>query len=123
MFVTPDPDEFFDSVFFIDPLTKTVDDSLVMALLKDPQNADRYSKFLQVRSSFSSPRVDDETNFELCMPRSVQSLSEHQAFSDKLSSFIRSFMPLDNPEVHSPEVSTSEPPVSSGSQPSSSNNS
>lgn len=124
MFVTPDPDEFFDCVFFIDPVTHTVDDSLVMALSKDPQNADRYSKFLQVRSSFSSPLVDDETNFELCMPRSVQSLSEHQAFSDKLSSFIRSFMPLDNPEVHSPEVPTSEPSGSSpSSQPSSSDNS
>ena len=92
MFIIPDPDEFYDCVFFIDPLTNTVDDSLVMSLCKDPLNADRYSKYLQVRSSSSSPRVDDETNFELCLPRSVQSLSEHQAFNEKLSSFIRSLM-------------------------------
>ena len=120
MFNISDPDEFFDAVFFYDPLTKTVDDSLVMALSKDPLNADRYSKYLQLRSSLSSPHVDDATNFELCLPRSVQSLSEHQAFSDKLSSFIRSLLPLDSPEVPSSEVPTSEPSVSpSDPQPSS----
>ena len=93
MFIIPDPDEFFDAVFFIDPVTKTVDDSLVMSLSKDPLNADRYSKYLQARSSSSSPVVDDETNFALCIPRSVQSLSDHQSFNDKLSSFIRSLLP------------------------------
>ena len=108
MFITPDPDEFFNAVFFIDPVTKTVDDSLVMSLSKDPLNADRYSKYLQVRSSSSSPRVDDETNFDLCLPRSVQSLSEHQAFSDKLSSFIRSLMNFKYDDVveESPKVSS-----------------
>ena len=93
MFITPDPDEFFNAVFFIDPVTKTVDDSLVMSLSKDPLNADRYSKFLQVRSSSSSPLVDDETNFDLCLPRSVQSLSEHQFFNDHICSFIKSLLP------------------------------
>ena len=92
MIVTPDPDDFFDTVFFVDPLTHTIDDSLVMALSKDPKNVERYSKYLQVRSSSSSPSVDDETNFDLCLPRSVQSLSEHQAFNEQLSSFIRSLI-------------------------------
>ena len=92
MLVVPNPDDFFDAVFFVDPLTHTIDDSLVMALSKDPLNAERYSKYLQVRSSSSSPSVDDETNFALCLPRSVQSLSDHQAFNEELSSFIRSFM-------------------------------
>lgn len=102
MFVTPDPDEFFDAVFFIDPLTKTVDDSLVMALSKDPLNSDRYSKYLQERSSSSSPSVDDETNFALCLPRTVQSLSDRQSFNQSLLDFIKSNIP-------SPSVS----PVSS----------
>ena len=107
MTVTPNPDDFFDVVFFLDPLTHTLDDSLVMALSKDPVNADRYSKYLQVRSSSSSPPVDDETNFDLCKPRSVQSLSEHQAFNEKLSSFIRSLInPLNDDETF--ETSSSE---------------
>lgn len=93
MFVTPDPDEFFDAVFFIDPVTKTVDDSLVMALSKDPLNADRYSKYLQERSSSSSPHVDDATNFALCMPRSVQSLSDRILFNESLADFIKSSIP------------------------------
>lgn len=84
---------FFNAVFFIDPVTNTVDDSLVMSLSKDPLNSDRYSKFLQVRSRSSAPPVDDQTNFALCLPRSVQSLSDHHAFNDNLSSFIRSLLP------------------------------
>lgn len=90
MFILPDPDEFYDSVFFVDPVTHTIDDSLVMALSKDPSNSERYAKFLQARSVHSSPSVDDETNFELCLPRSVQSLSERASFVDSLSSFIKS---------------------------------
>lgn len=111
MFISPDPDEFFDSVFFADPITHTIDDSLVMALSKDPQNADRFSKYLQVRSSSFSPSVDDETNFDLCLPRFVQSLSEHQAYSDKLSSFIRSLMNFKNDDVvaETPKVSSVSP--------------
>lgn len=122
MFIIPDPDEFFDSVFFIDPVTKTVDDSLVMFLCKDPLNSDRYSKYLQVRSSSSSPHVDDETNFDLCLPRSVQSLSDHQHFSEKLTSFIRSLLPSDPDRIHSVDSSDSSEPDSSV-QPSSSSNS
>lgn len=90
MFILPDPDEFFDSVFFVDPVTHIIDDSLVMALSKDPLNSERYSKFLQVRSVPSSPSVDDDTNFELCLPRSVQSLSERASFVESLASFIKS---------------------------------
>ena len=129
MFITPDPDEFFNAVFFVDPVTKTVDDSLVMSLSKDPLNADRYSRYLQVRSSSSSPRVDDETNFDLCLPRSVQSLSEHQAFNEKLSSFIRFLMKtISNGEQSSdtPDPSSSDTPDPSSSEttdPSSSDNS
>ena len=118
MFVTPNPDDFFDNVFFIDPLTHTIDDSLVMALSKDPLNADRYSKYLQVRSSVSTPRVDDETNFDLCLPRSVQSLSEHQAFNEELSSFIRSLLihvPDGGPSSESPVPPSSETPDPSSS--------
>lgn len=93
MFILPDPDEFFDAVFFIDPVTKTVDDALVMSLSKDSLNADRYTKFLQPRSVSFSPRVDDETNFALCMPRSVQSLSDRMLFNESLADFIKSSIP------------------------------
>lgn len=93
MFILPDPDEFYDSVFFVDPVTHTIDDSLVMALSKDPLNSERYAKFLQARSVHSSPCVDDETNFELCLPRSVQSLSERASFVESLASFIKSNLP------------------------------
>lgn len=117
MLVTPNSDDFFDAVFFIDPLTHTLDDSLVMALSKDPVNADRYSKYLQVRSSSSSPSVDDETNFDLCLPRSVQSLSEHQAFNEHLSSFIRSLI---NPVNDDETSETSDPSSSETNSPSSS---
>ena len=102
MFVNPDPDEFFDAVFFIDPVTKTVDDSLVMALSKDPLNADRYSKFLQERSSSFSPYVDDATNFALCMPRSVQSLSDRVLFNESLADFIESSIPSTAVNADSP---------------------
>ena len=118
MIVTPDPDDFFDSVFFVDPLTHTIDDSLVMALSKDPQNSERYSKYLQVRSSSFFPSVDDETNFDLCLPRSVQSLSEHQAFNEELSSFIRSLLiPVTDvgPSSETPDPSSSETPDPSSS--------
>jgi hypothetical protein len=117
MFISPDPDEFYDAVFFIDPVTKTVDDSLVMSLCKDPLNADRYSKFLQPRPLHSSPSVDDETNFALCMPRSVQSLSDRTLFNESLADFIKSSI-RSSPEKadspisldgvsHSPEPSNS----------------
>lgn len=118
MFISPNPDDFFDAVFFIDPLTHTLDDSLVMALSKDPLNAERYSKYLLVRSSSSSPSVDDETNFDLCLPRSVQSLSEHHTFNEKILTFVKSLMPSieDSPVVEktSPQPpSSTDPPVSS----------
>lgn len=93
MFVLPDPDQFLDSFFFVDPLTHTIDDSLVMAVSKDPLNIERYSKFLQPRSLHSSPSVDDETNFALCMPRSVQSLSDRILFNESLADFIKSSIP------------------------------
>lgn len=118
MLVSPNPDDFYDAVFFIDPLTHTLDDSLVMALSKDPLNAERYSKYLQVRNSPSSPSVDDETNFDLCMPRSVQSLSEHQAFIEQLSTFIRSLLPSDtdpSPSSDSLDNGNSDPSPSPGS--------
>lgn len=104
MFITPDPDEFYDAAFFIDPVTKTVDDSLVMSLSKDPLNADRYSKFLQPRPLHSSPYVDDETNFALCMPRSVQSLSDRLLFNESLADFIQSSIPS-SPEKAEPSNS------------------
>lgn len=112
MVVSPNPDDFFDTVFFVDPLTNTIDDSLVMALSKDPLNADRYSKYLQVRSSSSSPHVDDETNFDLCLPRSVQSLSEHKLFNDHIFSFIKSLLPSVPPSNVVPH-DPSDPPVTS----------
>lgn len=114
MFILPDPDEFYDSVFFVDPVTHTIDDSLVMALSKDPLNSERYAKFLQARSVYSSPSVDDETNFELCLPRSVQSLSERASFVESLASFINSNLP--DVQVSSPSDGSKS---SDGSEPSS----
>lgn len=102
MYILPDPDQFLDSFFFVDPLTHTIDDSLVMAVSKDPLNIERYSKFLQPRSLHSSPSVDDETNFALCMPRSVQSLSDRTLFNESLADFIKSSISSSPEKADSP---------------------
>lgn len=82
------PPDFIGTVIFPDLEFKILDDSLVMAILRDPTNAGSYLNNLPLREVHNIP-ADDEFQFDTCRMRGIDSLSDAANYSAFLSEKLR----------------------------------
>lgn len=83
------PPNYIGTVVFPDLEFNILDDSLVMATLRDPTNASSYLNNISIRDVHNIS-ADDEFQFETCRMRGIDSLSDSLNYSaflaDKLGS-------------------------------------
>ena len=69
------PPDYVGSVIFRDTHLNILDDSLAMAVVKDPTNFSSYLNNLQPRDVHTIPG-DDDFQFEICRMRGIDALSD-----------------------------------------------
>lgn len=78
------PPDFTGIAIFPDLEYKILDDSLVMAIIRDPTNASSYLNNVPLREVHNIP-ADDEFQFDTCRMRGIDSLSDTAIYSAFLS--------------------------------------
>lgn len=78
------PPNFIGTVVFPDLEFNILDDSLVMAVLRDPTNASSYLNNIAIRDVHNIP-ADDDFQFDTCRMRGIDSLSDSLNYSAYLS--------------------------------------
>lgn len=78
------PPNFIGTVVFPDLEFNILDDSLVMAILRDPTNASSYLNNIPIRDVHNVP-ADDEFQFDTCRMRGIDALSDNFSYMDSLS--------------------------------------
>ena len=74
------PPDYIGTAIFPDLQFNILDDSLVMAVIKDPTNAASYLNNLSPRDVSNLP-ADDDFQFEICHMRGIDSLSDSLNYS------------------------------------------
>lgn len=105
------PPDYIGTVIFPDVHLNILDDSLVMAVIRDPTNFSSYLNNLQLRDVSNIP-CDDEFQFDICRMRGIDSLSDSNNYatflSDKLGALKTSLVRLNSP---TPPPDTSSDPT------------
>ena len=105
------PPDFIGTVVFPDLEFNILDDSLVMAIIRDPTNASSYLNNIPIRDAHNIS-ADDDFQFEICRMRGIDSLSDtlnYSAFlADKIGSLKTSLDELSrtNPSSNPPTQTT-----------------
>lgn len=96
------PPNFIGTVIFPDLEFNILDDSLAMAIVRDPTNSGSYLNNVPLREVHNIP-ADDEFQFDTCRMRGIDSLSDavnYSAFlSEKLGGLKASLESLSKPDV------------------------
>lgn len=74
------PPDYIGTVIFPDLEYNILDDSLVMAIIRDPNNAGSYLNNVPLREVHNIS-ADDEFQFETCRMRGIDSLSDSLNYS------------------------------------------
>lgn len=102
------PPDFVGTVVFPDLEFHILDDSLVMAILRDPTNASSYLNNIPIRDVHNIT-ADDDFQFEICRMRGIDSLSDSLSYSsflaDKIEGLKTSMDEILHPDS-SPTLST-----------------
>ena len=81
------PPDFIGTVVFPDLEFNILDDSLVMAIIRDPTNASSYLNNIPIRDVHNI-YADDDFQFDICRMRGIDSLSDSLNYSALLANKI-----------------------------------
>lgn len=108
------PPDYLGTVIFPDVHLNILDDSLFMAVVRDPTNFSSYLNNLQLRDVHNIS-CDDDFQFDTCRMRGIDSLSDSLNYSvflsEKLGSLRNTLQNIENPNPSPTPPSSDSSPI------------